>query len=104
LAGINWNSPKWSEDWLTLLAAVFGGAGGTSLTFAIVVELGGRMVLLIPDAIRNIREKERSAQRKRRKEAYQRFGFEIDGVPVLPQTPEVEAFLNGEEPEADPQT
>ena len=81
------------------MAAVFGVAGGASLTLAFVIELGGRMVLLIPDAIRNIREKERRAQRRRRREAYERFGFEIDGVLVLPQTPEVEAFLNGEEPE-----
>ena len=103
MVGINWNSPKWSEDWLTLMAAIFGVAGGISLTFAILVELGGRMVLLIPDAIRKIREAERKeqrkAQQKRRREAYERFGFEIDGVLVLPQTAEVEAFLNGEEPE-----
>ena len=104
MVGINWNSPKWSKDWLTLMAAIFGVAGGISLTFAIVVELGGRMVLLIPDAIRNIRDKERSAQRKRRKEAYQRFGVEVNGVVMLPQTPEVEAFLNGEEPEDDPRS
>ncbi len=61
------------------------------------------MVLLIPDAIRKIREAERKeqrkAQQKRRREAYEHFGFEIDGVLVLPQTAEVEAFLNGEEPE-----
>ena len=103
MVGINWNSPKWSEDWLTLLAAVFGVAAGISLTFAIVAELGGRMVLLIPDAIRKIREAERKEQRKaqkrRRREAYQRFGVEVNGVVMLPQTPEVEAFLNGEEPE-----
>ena len=64
MVGINWNSPKWSEDWLTLMAAIFGVAGGVSLTLAIVAELGGRMVLLIPDAIRKIREAERKEQRK----------------------------------------
>ncbi|MYC28472.1 MAG: hypothetical protein F4X65_00065 [Chloroflexi bacterium] len=63
------------------------------------------MVLLIPDAIRKIKEagrkEQREAQQKRRKQAYERFGFEVDGVVVLPQTPEVEAFLNGDEPPAD---
>ena len=59
------------------------------------------MVLLIPDAIKNIREKEKRAQRNRRREAYKRFGFKVDGVMVLPQTPEVESFLNGEEPKED---
>ena len=103
MAGINWNSPRWSEDWLTLMAAIFGVAGGASLTFAIVTELGGRMVLLIPDAVRKIKEagrkEQRQAQQKRREEAYERFGVEVDGVVMLPRTPEVEAFLNGEDPE-----
>ncbi len=103
MVGINWNSPKWSEDWLTLMAVIFGVAGGASLTFAIVAELGGRMVLLIPDAIKKIkseaRKELRKTQQKRRKEAYRRFGVEVDGVVMLPQTPEVEAFLNGEDSE-----
>lgn len=33
---------------------------------------------------------------KRWHEAFDRFGFEVDGVLVLPQTPEVERFLDGE--------
>ena len=36
-------------------------------------------------------------QRARRREAYARFGMEIDGVTVLPDTPEVQAFLDGDE-------
>lgn len=99
MVGINWNSPKWSADWLTVMASIFGTAGGASLTLAIVVELGGRLVLLIPDAIRNIRLKEKKAQQRRRREAYERFGVEVNGVVMLPRTPEVEAFLNEEEPE-----
>ena len=43
------------------------------------------------------RKEERENQRKRRKEAVARFGFEVDGVLVLPQTPEVERFLAGED-------
>ena len=32
-------------------------------------------------------------QQKRRKRAYELFGFEVNGVQVLPNTPEVERFL-----------
>jgi hypothetical protein len=41
------------------------------------------------------RDKEREDQRKRRAEAYRRFGVEVDGVRMLPDTPEVEEFLSG---------
>ena len=42
------------------------------------------------------RKEERKNQRKRQEEAYARFGVEVDGVLVLPKTPEVERFLDGE--------
>ena len=84
-----------------MLADILSAAMGISIALTIAVEMVGRMVLLIPHAIRNIREKEKRAQKKRRKEAYERFGFQVDGVLVLPQTPDVEAFLNGEAPAAD---
>ena len=35
-------------------------------------------------------------EQKRRKEAYERYGFEVDGVRMLPDTPEVRRFLDGE--------
>ena len=38
-------------------------------------------------------KKEREEYRKRWDEACARFGFEVDGVLVLPWTPEVERFL-----------
>ena len=41
-------------------------------------------------------EQERERRRKRDKEARAKFGIEVDGVLVLPQTPEVERFLDGE--------
>lgn len=45
-------------------------------------------------------EQERKRRRKRDEEARAKFGVEVDGVLVLPQTPEVERFLAGEdEPE-----
>ena len=63
------------------------------------------MVLLIPDAVRKIkaqgREEERATQRKRYQEAYQRFGVEVNGVLMLPNTREVAEFLSGE-PEQKP--
>ena len=39
------------------------------------------------------RRKVREERRKRWDDAYARFGFEIDGVLMLPLTPEVERFL-----------
>ena len=46
------------------------------------------------------REEGTENQRKREEEAYARFGVEVNGVLMLPKTPEVERFLAGEdEPE-----
>ncbi len=61
------------------------------------------MALLIPAAVKSLIERgrvagvdqEREAQRQRRKEAYARFGIELDGARVLSNTPEVEDFLSG---------
>ena len=39
------------------------------------------------------RRKVREERRKRWDEAYARFGIEVDGVLMLPLTPEVERFL-----------
>ena len=44
-------------------------------------------------------KKEREEHRKRWDEACARFGFEMDGVLMLPWTPEVERFLWGESKE-----
>ena len=58
------------------------------------------MVLLIPDAVKKIKAQghaeERAAQRKRYQEAYARFGIEVNGVLMLPNTQEVEKFLSGQ--------
>ena len=37
-------------------------------------------------------EQERKRRRKREEEARAKFGFEVDGVLMLPQTPEVQRF------------
>ena len=47
------------------------------------------------------REEERERRRKRDEEALAKFGVEVNGVVMLPQTPEVQRFLAGEdEPES----
>ena len=85
-------------DYIHILAAIFGASAGIALLFAIAAEVIGRMVLLIPQAVKKIMEKGRAEgrteQRNRREEALKRFGVEVDGVMMLPMTPEVEDFLN----------
>ena len=70
------------------------------------------MVLLIPDAVKKIKAQGyaegwaegyaeglaegRAAQRKRYQEVYERFGVEVNGVLMLPNTLEVAEFLSGE--------
>ena len=54
------------------------------------------MVLLIPDAVRKIKAQGRAEQRKRHQEAYERFGVEVNGVLMLPNTREVAEFLSVE--------
>ena len=53
------------------------------------------MVLLIPKTVRAILERGREAQLQRVNEVYARFGIEVDGTRVLPDTPEVKEFLRG---------
>ena len=43
-----------------------------------------------------VRKEIRERCLKRWDEVFTRFGFEVDGVVVLPWTPEVERFLDGE--------
>lgn len=105
---LNRSRLQWSqllrEDQVYLLAAIFGAAAGIALLAAIVLEVTGRMVLLIPKAWNKAKEEGRLEERKRLKavfkaryqEAYERFGIEVDGVLTLPRTPEVERFLAGE--------
>ena len=64
-------------------------------------------MLLIPKAVREIMEKGRKEGREegvelgqkqrdeRRRQALEKFGFEVNGVRVLPDTPEVNEFLEG---------
>ncbi len=83
-----------------LLAAVFGTAAGAASAFAIVVEGGGRIVLLIPATVKKLINKGRRDMYERVQEAYRRFGVETDEGLTLPDTPEVWRFLNGEAEES----
>ena len=96
---VNRNRLDWSQLWqddVYLLAAILGVSAGIALLVAIVLEVTGRMVLLIPKAWNRAKREGRAEQRKLEDEAYKRFGVEVDGVLVLPRTPEVERFLAGE--------
>ena len=64
-------------------------------------------MLLIPRAAKKLIDQGRAEGREagrverdaRYEEAYRRFGVEVDGVVVLPRTPEVHAFLEDESEE-----
>jgi hypothetical protein len=56
------------------------------------------MVLWAPARIRKLKRQGRKEQRDRNREAYKRFGVEVNGVMMLPRTPEVEEFLASDEP------
>ena len=62
-------------DWVLWLAAIFGASVGFALFVAIILEVSGRMVLLIPNAIRKIKAEGRSEERKRIRTAL----AELDG-------------------------
>ena len=95
------------------LAVIATVSAGVALLATILKEAGWNMVLA-GIKIRQWREEgrkegrkegseqERKRRRKREEEARAKFGFEVDGVLVLPQTPEVERFLAGED-EQDPE-
>ena len=53
-------------------------------------------MLLIPAAIKKLKDEGRREMDERLREAFQKFGVEVDGVRMLPDTPEVEEFLRGE--------
>ena len=100
--GLHWNSPRWNDNYIGLLADIVGASAGIAVAFTIVVEGLGTMVLLIPARIKKLKAEGRAEGRKEQKarleEAYKRFGVEVDGKVMLPRTPEMERFLAGEEP------
>ena len=53
-------------------------------------------MLLIPARIRELKRQGRMERDARYREAYRRFGIEVDGVRALPDTPEVREFLDND--------
>ena len=97
------------DNLMPQLAILVTVSAGTALTATILKEavlymvLAGMKIKQLKEQGRvEGREEERERRRKRQEEANTKFGFEVDGVLVLPQTPEVQRFLDGEdEPEAE---
>jgi hypothetical protein len=85
---------------ISVLADVYGVAAGTAVFITIFVEALGRMVLLIPAAVKKLKSEGRREQRRRERQALAKFGREVNGVLMLPMTPEVEQFLSGESDES----
>ena len=59
LGWLHGNDLKQEDNRIYLLAAVFGVAAGAASAVAIIVEVGGRMVLLIPPAVKKLKEQGR---------------------------------------------
>ena len=95
---IYWNA--WRLDsLLPQLATVITVSAGTALLAAILKEALGFMVLAgmkIKEWKEQGHKEGQKKQRQREEEAYARFGVEVNGVLMLPRTPEVERFLAGE--------
>ena len=86
------------------LAIITTVSAGVALVATILKE-GVWYMVLAGMKVRQLREEgrkqgveqERERRRKRDEEARAKFGIEVDGVLVLPQTPEVDRFLAGED-------
>ena len=95
------------KDELFALVAIFALAAGLALLVAIIMEVLGRMVLLIPAEIKRLREQGRKQgreegrreERRRIVEALRQAGEREDGSVHITLTPEVMKLLMGD---ADP--
>ena len=96
LLWLNWNALLRGDDQVLRLAAIYGVAAGSASAFAILIEGGGRIMLLIPREVRRLVRKGEKQKEARYREAYRRFGIEVDGVRALPDTPEVREFLDND--------
>ena len=85
-----------AHDGILWLAAIFGVSAGSALLVAIFLEVMGRMVLLIPAAIKKIKEEGRREERRRIAEALRQAGEREDGSVHITLTPEVLKLLTGE--------
>ena len=84
------------DSLMPVLADITTVSVGVALLATILKEAVWYMVLA-GMKIRELRNEGRKEQRKRVEEAYARFGVEVNGVLMLPKTPEVDRFLAGED-------
>ena len=104
-----WRQPLLQDDSIYLLAAIFGVAAGTALATAIILEVSGRMVLLIPATVRKIkaqgreegieegREKGRDEERQRINAAFAEHDIhEGDEGPIVLDRAEFRKIMNGD--------
>ena len=91
----DWTPSDW--DNVELLSNIYGAAIGNALLVAAIMEVLGRMVLLIPKTVRAILEKGKAqgeelgrvAKRERIAEAYR----EAVNRGIMPDNPEIEKLL-----------
>ena len=96
-----WRQPVMQDDSIYLLAAIFGTAAGIALGIAISLEVGGRMVLLIPAAVKKLkaegRKEGRKEERQRTRAVLADLAAQSDGEPALLTPEAVMKILHGEE-------
>ena len=96
-----WRQPLLQDDSIYLLAAIFGAAAGTALATAIILEVSGRMVLLIPATVRKIkaqgRVEGRLEERDRINAAFAEHGIhEGDEGPIVLDRAEFRKIMSGD--------
>ena len=83
---LHWGDLRDGDNRVYLLAAIFGVAAGAASAVAIIVEVGGRLVLLIPAAMRKILEQGREEGRMKERAEWEawlrrRNDAEANGLP-----------------------
>lgn len=92
-----WRQPVMENDSVYLLAAIFGAAVGIALGVAILLEVGGRMVLLIPAAVKKLKAEGREEERQRIRAALAELGVQEGGSgQAMLSKAEVLKILQGE--------
>lgn len=90
-----WRQPVMENDSVYLLAAIFGAAVGIALGVAILLEVGGRMVLLIPAAVKKLKAEGREEERQRIRAVLHNLAAQANGEPVLLTPEEVMKIVQG---------
>ncbi len=86
------------DSWARTIIGIGQGVG-SSVAVTVIVFANVEVVVLLAQMFRKKQFNEgrklgQEEKLQRVKEAFERFGIEVDGVQVLPRTPEVEEFLN----------